>query len=154
MQKTFQRSAADDSASATRGNSIFWGHVTDEFNYYKNGQSEGNYFKEYGGGCWGSIKGFLGYREGKGAFFGTHWDNAPSIWEDYFIKRLNSDFNATTAAIKQRAIALFDLETNPNSLLQKFYEETGQTSPSIKHFPALEIEILIDQYNKFIKLAM
>lgn len=60
----------------------------------------------------------------------------------------------TFAAIKQRAMLLFDFETNPESELQKFYKEAGIVPTLTLPFPSMEIDTLIKQCNDFIKRSI
>jgi len=71
---------------------------------------------------------------------------------DEFKKRFKNDLNELVEPIKQRAILLFDFETNPKSILQKLYQESNQINPKIIPFPFREIDNLIRQCNEFIKI--
>ncbi len=71
-----------------------------------------------------------------------------------FKKNFKNDLNALLEPIRQRAILLFDFETNPLSTLQKLYQESGKTNPKLLPFPSKEMDILIRQCNEFIKSSL
>lgn len=146
----FQRSAAEDSVSVSWTHPWFWGTTcTHDINYYKNGSHIGHLFQETTGGWWGESWGIFGYSSGhKGS--GLDWNGAWNTCRQNF----QQDLSTTIDAIKQRAMLLFDFETNPESKLQKLYKQAGIVPALTLPFPSMEIESLIKQCNDFIKRSV
>ncbi|OUM62874.1 hypothetical protein PIROE2DRAFT_61615 [Piromyces sp. E2] len=148
LASIFQRNASDDVVKAKLTRPWHWRQHVYELFYFKNGSQKGNYWKEYQGRYFAHSWGIFGHVE--------HQEHASIIspaeaWQGRGKNQFRRDLNETVNAIKNRAKLLFDFETNPNSPLQRLYQESGQTNPSVINFPSTEIDALVKQCNKFIK---
>lgn len=153
LNSIFQNtSAADTSVFLQWSHSWFWGHRTNILSYTENGKEKGYFFHEYGGGFWKELRGFAGSFSGK---FWVPWESgdARDLWNSQFVSRYNEALNITFQAIQERARLLVDFETSSESPLNQLYIQAGETSPSIVYFPTTELEVLIKQYNNFIKMS-
>jgi len=124
-----------------------------QITYIKNGKQLGFLFQETLVDWWGELNGIFGhipYRKNWGPSGAFDWVGG---WRNTGKNRFQKDYNATIDAIKNRAMALFDFETNPDLPLQRFYKNAGVKDPEVLTFPSKEIEILIKQCNEFLKLT-
>ncbi len=143
--------AADNYVQMTWYHPIFWGHTTNELCFYRNGNREGRFFHEYGGGCWKDMEGFVGNYHGKWKV-GCESGDARDTWNPLFVPRYNAALEETKNAILQREAQLLDLETNPESELNKAYRQARRISPTCVDVPVVELDSLIRQYNEFMRM--
>ena len=116
--------------------------------YKKNGRELGYLWIEHQGAYWGESRGMFGNVSKQTKTGWLHWEDA---WNEESKNAFQRDLNGTVEAIKNRAKLLFDFETNPESPLQRLYQESGQVNPSIIDFPSAEIDALVRQCNDFIR---
>jgi len=149
INHTFINNEAADNNSKITFKRIRWFSYSEveEICYYKNGVKVGRLFQETGGKRYGIKEGCFGHEEG---FYQTYYKGAWEKVQTWF----ENDLNETIAALKSRAILLFDLETNPESLLQDLYRHSYRTNNAIIQFPSKEIDALVKQCNEFIKFVM
>jgi len=164
LNSIFEKNAADNYVSTTLTHPFHWRSFnTEVIDYHKNGEKLGYFWNEHQGANWGYSEGIFGNVPWtKNAFTGvlgfrkkafsdiSGWKNVWSICANHFKKDLDETINA----IKNRAILLFDFETNPDSPLQSLYQESNQINPSIIDFPSSEMEDLIKNCNEFIKMII
>ena len=128
---------------------------SDEVNYYRNGHRLGHLFQEHIVDFWGGSDGIFGNVPLSKRIWGRWHPRDTLNWEWAWKNKSKDTFqehlNETVNAIKNRAKLLFDFETNPNSPLQRLYQESGQTNPSVINFPFAEIDALVKQCNDFVK---
>jgi len=148
LASIFQNNAADNDVKAMLTRPWHWRQHIYILHYYKNGAHIGEYWKEYQGRYWAHSWGIFGQVD-------RNWNPAimspKSAWQGSCKNQFQQDLNETVAAIKDRAKLLFDFETNPDSPLQRLYQESEQINPSIIDFPSTEIDALVKQCNDFIK---
>ncbi len=127
----------------------WWNHATDEMEFLKNGAQQGRLFQEYGGKNWRHAEGFVGNRDSE---TDGGYPDGTAIWNTQFVPKYNEALQEVKNAIHQREAQLLDLETNPESELNKAYRQAKKASPTCIDFPVAALDKLINQYNEFMRM--
>jgi len=150
LASIFEKSAAENVVKAILSRPWHWRQHIYNLHYYKNGSHVGDYWKEYQGRYWACSWGIFGYVASS-----PHASiiSPSEAWQNKAQNEYKKDLNETINAINHRAKLLFDFETNPDSPLQRLYQESREINPSVIDFPSTELDTLVKQCNDFIKNA-